>query len=73
MASEKNCGPHTELVSNNQTRVTRCPCGTVHVALHSSGITIRMSEAAFRSTAAGLKIAVERLDESLSVGSTLAN
>lgn len=73
MASEKNCGPHTELVSNNQTRVTRCACGTVHVVLHSSGITIRMSEAAFRNTASGLKIALERLDESLAAGSALTN
>ena len=73
MASEKNCGPHTELVSNSQTRVTRCTCGTVHITLNSSGITIRMSDTAFRNTAAGLKIALERLDESLAVGSTLTN
>lgn len=70
MASEKACGTHTELVSNKQVRVTRCACGTVHVSLHSSGITIRMPEDAFRNATAGMKIALDMLDECLAQNQT---
>ncbi len=62
MASN-NCGPHSELVSNNMVRVTRCACGTVHMTIVASGVTVRMSAETFRGVAAGLKAGVERLDE----------
>lgn len=73
MASS-NCGTHTELVSNNAVRVTRCACGTVHVTLLASGVTMRMSAEAFRGVAAGLKVAAERIDEANArLGSSCVN
>src|SRR5262249_30837336 len=33
--SKSACGQHTELVSNNALKVTRCPCGAVHVTVVS--------------------------------------
>ena len=72
MASQK-CGPHTELGSNEAVRVTRCPCGTVHVTLLASGVTVRMSSEAFRGVAAGLVAAADRIDEGAQYGTTSIN
>jgi hypothetical protein len=63
MAFTKNCGQHTEIASNNAVRVTRCSCGTVHLTLLANGVTVRMSAEAFRNAAAGLQIAIDRIDE----------
>lgn len=72
-SSSGKCGPHTDLVSNAAVRVSRCACGTVHVTLLGSGVTVRMSTEAFRATAAGLKSATERMDEGASFGMTSIN
>jgi hypothetical protein len=68
--SKSACGQHTELLSNNAVRVTRCACGTVHVTLQASGVTVRMPQDAFRNVAAGLRAAVEKLDSSTEITST---
>lgn len=73
MASPSKCGSHTELTSNDAVRVTRCACGTVHVTLLRSGVTVRMPADAFRSIASGLKAAAERLDEGTLRGTTSIN
>lgn len=73
MASPNQCGPQTELLSNETVRVTRCGCGTVHVTLIRSGVTVRMPSEAFRSVASGLKAAADRLDESAGLGMTSIN
>ncbi len=73
MPPSKSCGSHTELVSNNAIRVTRCACGTVHVTVLASGVTMRMSQEVFRGTAAGMKSAVEKLDEAPHLGGATIN
>ncbi len=73
MAASKKCGPHTELASNDATRVTRCTCGTVHVTLLGPGVTVRLSAEAFRGVAGGLKAAAERLDDDARFGTTSIN
>lgn len=73
MAAPKKCGPHTELALNDAVRVTRCACGTVHVTLLGSGVTVRMSSEAFRGVASGLKAASERLDDDPRLGTTAIN
>lgn len=60
--AKTTCGQHTEIVSNNAVKVTRCTCGTVHVTLHASGVTVRLSAEAFRGVAAGLGVALEKLE-----------
>jgi hypothetical protein len=62
MSSPSACGPHTELASNNAVRVTRCTCGTVHVTILSSGVTVRLSVEATRGLANGLRAAMERME-----------
>jgi hypothetical protein len=68
--SKSACGQHTELVSNNAVRVTRCTCGTFHVTLAASGVTVRMNADAFRGVAAGLGKAVEKITEATEITST---
>jgi hypothetical protein len=70
MPSKSSCGSHTELTSNSAVRVTRCACGTVHVTLLASGVTVRMSAEAFYDVASGLNAAADRLDEHPEFGST---
>ena len=47
MASPSSCGPHTELSSSETVRVTRCSCGTVHVTLLRSGVTVLTADRPF--------------------------
>jgi hypothetical protein len=68
--SEKSCGPHVDLASNDAIKITRCPCGTVHVTLIGSGVTVRMSSETMKSATIGLKAAVERLEQAVIVSST---
>jgi hypothetical protein len=67
------CGQHAELSSNPAVRVTRCPCGTVHVTLLTSGVTVRMSTETLRGVAAGLRGAAERLEEAPQLGGATIN
>lgn len=64
MSSPKtSCGPLTELTSNNAVRIARCGCGTMHVTLIASGVTVRMPAETLRALASGLGVAIEKLDQ----------
>jgi hypothetical protein len=75
--SKNACGPHTDLISTNAVKVTKCTCGTLHVTMVASGVTVRMSPEVFRGVYAGLRGAAEKLDEQppaiSSTGSTSIN
>jgi len=73
MPPSSACGQHVELASTHAVRITRCTCGTVHVTLVASGVTVRVSAEALHGLAAGLKQAVERLDDAPQLGSTTIN
>jgi limonene-1,2-epoxide hydrolase len=68
--SDKTCGPHVDLASNDAIKITRCSCGTVHVTLLSSGVTVRMNADILRNATIGLKAAVERLDQAVIIKAT---
>jgi len=68
--SKNACGPHTDLVSNNAVRVSRCTCGTLHVTLVASGVTLRMTPDVFRSVTAGLRAAAEKTEEQPTISAT---
>ncbi len=36
------CGPHSELAKTTQFRITQCPCGTVHMHVSRSGVTLQL-------------------------------
>jgi hypothetical protein len=60
--SEKKCGPHVELVSNQAARVTRCTCGTVHLQLNAHGVTVRLTPEHLRHVANALSASVRLID-----------
>lgn len=68
--SKPACGQQTELLSNDAVRVTRCTCGTVHVTLLASGVTVRMQADNFRNVAAGLRAAAEKMETSTEITAT---
>lgn len=75
MAGNKSCGEHTELASNSAVRVTKCTCGTVHVTMLQNGVTLRMSPDTLRNSWAGLKAAIDKMDDQPvpSFGSSIVN
>jgi hypothetical protein len=73
MPPSKTCGQHVELASTDAVRVTRCTCGTVHVTLNASGVTVRVSAETLRAVVKGLEGAVARLDEPANLGTSSIN
>lgn len=51
------CGPHTEIVKTDGVRITRCPCGTVHVTLMKNGTTIQLGSEYFKEVTQALALA----------------
>jgi hypothetical protein len=62
-----------ELASNPSVRITRCACGTVHLTLLGSGVTVRMSADALKGVTAGMRAASERMDEAAHLGGATIN
>ncbi len=63
---KKKCGPHTELASNPAARITRCGCGTIHLHIARSGVTLQLSRGQFAevsATVAGAFDALRLFDE----------
>lgn len=61
--AQSRCGKHTELSANPFARVTRCPCGAIHVHLLRSGVTVQMPLEAFRATSAAFLNASDKLED----------
>jgi hypothetical protein len=44
MSQEKgSCGPHQVIVNTDGVRLAKCPCGTFHVTLVQSGVTLQLN------------------------------
>jgi hypothetical protein len=43
MSAKATCGPQTTIVNTEGVRIARCPCGTFHVTLVQSGVTVQLS------------------------------
>jgi hypothetical protein len=52
MADGKRCGVHTELSTSPAAKITRCGCGTVHVHIVRSGVTVQLSAEQFAEVSA---------------------
>lgn len=61
--AQSRCGKHTELSSNPHARVTRCPCGAMHVHFLKSGISMQMPLEAFRAASSALLTAVDKMED----------
>ena len=62
MSHKTSCGEHVTLASNDAVRITRCPCGTVHLTVLDSGVTVQIDDDTLRGMWAGTESAVEALD-----------
>ncbi|MFW5739262.1 MAG: hypothetical protein ACOC1F_02730 [Myxococcota bacterium] len=51
------CGPHTEILKTDGVRVTRCPCGTVHVTMVKNGTTLQLGPSYFNEVVQALSLA----------------
>ncbi len=55
MSQEKgSCGSHQVIVNTDGVRLAKCPCGTFHVTLVQSGVTLQLNA----DTLAGLGRAI---------------
>ena len=52
MADGKRCGVHTELSTSPAAKITRCGCGTVHLHILRSGVTLQLSAEQFAEVSA---------------------
>jgi hypothetical protein len=43
MSAKASCGPQTTIVNTEGVRIARCPCGTFHVTLVQSGVTVQLT------------------------------
>ncbi len=43
MSTKASCGAHVTVVNTDSVRIARCPCGTFHVTLVQSGVTVQLS------------------------------
>lgn len=60
-APKPPCGPHVTLSDNEGARVARCPCGTVHVLVKASGVSLQLSEERFQKLGLAVMGAVSAL------------
>jgi len=71
--SKPSCGPHTDLATNENVRITRCGCGTLHVTLVANGVTLRLTHEQAKKVVSGLNAAMDRLEDHTSVPSSCVN
>ena len=64
MSEKRPCGKHVDLASNGSVKITQCPCGTVHLTMHASGVTVRMNEETFKATTSAFLAANDKVTES---------
>jgi len=51
------CGPHAEIVRTEGIRISRCPCGTVHVHFSHNGLTVQLSPEHFAEAVQAMSLA----------------
>ena len=62
MSEPSRCGPHTQLVSNENVRISQCPCGTYHVSFAKKGVSIQLGTEEVKALADGMGIALRVAD-----------
>jgi hypothetical protein len=56
--TKASCGPQTVMVNTDTLRLAKCPCGTFHVTLVASGVTVQLSEARLAELGRAIGIAL---------------
>ena len=58
---QSSCGKHTTLANNEGASVTQCPCGTMHVLVKGSGVTVQLPPERFHQLGLAVMGAVSAL------------
>jgi hypothetical protein len=61
MSEKRSCGKHVDLATNGSVKITQCPCGTLHVTLNASGVTVRMTEETFKAATSAFLAATDKV------------
>ena len=56
-----SCGTHVELARTGGVRITRCACGTLHLHVARSGVTLQIGEDSLADLAAATAEAAREL------------
>ena len=56
--TKASCGTQTVMVNTDTLRLARCPCGTFHVTLVASGVTVQLAEARLAELGRAIGIAL---------------
>jgi hypothetical protein len=59
--SRRPCGNHVTLSENDGARVSRCACGTLHVLIKPSGVTVQLNHERFHELGLAVMGAVSAL------------
>ena len=62
--SREACGARTELAKNDTVRITRCACGAIHLHFARSGVSLQLTEEAFRDLTAASNEGMRDLETS---------
>jgi hypothetical protein len=68
MSNKPACGPQTTIVNTEGVRIARCPCGTFHVTLVSSGVTVQLSAERLAELGRAIGVAVPPKSDELPRG-----
>ena len=60
--SKPACGPSVDVAKNDGARVARCPCGTLHVHILRSGVSVQLGAEAFAEVADAIAFAHRALE-----------
>ena len=59
------CGTHEELARTTDFRLTRCPCGTVHLHMNKGGVTVQLTDTTLAELVNATTAAQRKLETSV--------
>lgn len=65
--TRRTCGAHAVLADNGGARVSRCPCGMVHVLMKGSGVTVQLNGERFHELGLAVMGAVAAMGATVAV------
>jgi hypothetical protein len=71
MSEPNRCGPHSQIASNEQIRISQCPCGAYHVTFLRKGVSLQLGLADVKGLAEATGVAL-RVSEAEDRGKLLA-
>ena len=73
MSAKASCGPHTTIVNTEGVRIARCPCGTFHVTLVQSGVTVQLSADKLAELGRAINVAAPPSPQATATRTTFGN